>query len=62
MIVTEDEEFATLKDGTQPVVTLKDHTITADNLYNDMKESYGVNIVVNTIDQLMLHEKYTEND
>ena len=58
MIVTEDEEIATLKDGTQPVVTLKDHTITADNLYNDMKEFYGVNILVNTIDKLMLDEKY----
>ena len=62
MIVTEDEEIATLKDGTQPVVTLKDHTITADDLYSDMKNYYGVNILVNTIDKLILDEKYPETD
>ena len=62
MIVTEDEEIATLKDGTQPVVTLKDHTITADDLYSDMKNYYGVNILVNTIDKLILDEKYPETN
>ena len=29
--------IATLKDGTQPVVTLKGKTVTADDLYNEMK-------------------------
>lgn len=62
MIVTEDEEIATLKDGTQPVVTLKGHTITADDLYNDMKDYYSVGILLNTIDDLILKEKYKETD
>lgn len=62
MVVTEDDEIATLKDGTQPVVTLKDHTITADELYSDMKDFYSVGILVNTIDKLILDEKYPETD
>ncbi len=56
------DRIATLKDGTQPVVTLKDGVITADDLYEDMKEYYSVNVLLNTIDDMILSEKYPSTD
>jgi len=62
MIVTEDDEIATLKDGTQPVATVNNKTITADDLYKDMKNYYSIGILLNTIDNLIIAEKYPETD
>ena len=56
------DRIATLKDGTQPVANLKDEVITADDLYEDMKKQYSVNILLNTIDDLILSKKYPSND
>ena len=56
------DRIATLKDGTQPVANLKDEVITADRLYEDMKKQYSVNILLNTIDDLILSKKYPSND
>lgn len=56
------DRIATLKDGTQPVAKLKDETITADDLYEDMKEYYSVNALLNTIDDLILSKMYPSND
>ena len=56
------DRIATLKDGTQPVAKLKDETITADDLYEDMKEYYSVNTLLNTIDDLILSKMYPSND
>lgn len=56
------DRIATLKDGTQPVATLKDKTITADDLYEDMKQYYSVNVLLNTIDDIILTKKYPSND
>ena len=52
------DRIATLKDGTQPVATLKDKTITADDLYEEMKGYYSVSILLNTIDDEILSKKY----
>lgn len=62
MVITEDEEIAKLKDGTEPVVTLKDTTITANDLYKDMKDYYSVSILVDEIDKLILNDLYKEDD
>lgn len=62
MIITEDDEIATLKDGTQPVATYKDHTITADDLYEEMKDYYSVSILIDQIDRSILEAKYEETD
>lgn len=56
------DRIATLKDGTQPVANVNGSTITADDLYEDMKEHYSVNVLLNKIDDMILYEKYPEND
>lgn len=56
------DRIATLKDGTQPVATLDDNIITADDLYTSMKDYYSVNILLNDIDDKILSEKYPSDD
>ncbi len=56
------DRIATLKDGTQPVATLNDKTITADDLYETMKEQYSVSYLLNTVDELILNDMYKEDD
>ena len=56
------DRIATLKDGTQPVANVNGSTITADDLYEDMKEYYSVNVLLNKIDDMILSEEYPEND
>ena len=56
------DRIATLKDGTQPIATLKDTTITADDLYEDMKKYYSVDVFLNKIDDIILTKKYPTND
>ena len=56
------DRIATLKDGTQPVAKLKGKTITADDLYGDMKKYYSVNVLLNTIDDIILTKKYPSTD
>ena len=53
---------ATLKDGTQPVANVLGEDITADELYEDMKQYYSVKVLLNKIDNKILEEKYPEND
>lgn len=56
------DRIATLKDGTQPIATVNGETITADDLYTNMKDYYSVNILLNEIDEMILVEKYPENE
>ena len=42
------DRIATLKDGTQPIVNFSDKVITADDLYEEMKEYYSVKVLLNT--------------
>lgn len=56
------ERIATLADGTQPVATIDGTTFTADDLYNQMKETYSVANFVDTIDAAILEEKYEETE
>ena len=55
------DRIATLKDGTQPIAHVNGETITADDLYTDMKKMYSVNILLNKIDDMILVEKYPED-
>ena len=52
------DRIATLKDGTQPIATLNGKTITADDLYENMKSYYSVNVLLNEIDDIILSKKY----
>ena len=56
------DRIATLKDGTQPVASIKDETITANDLYEDMKKTYSVDSILKTVDNIILTKKYPSND
>lgn len=56
------DRIATLKDGTQPIVNVNGEVFTADDLYEDMKEYYSVNILLNEIDDMILVEMYPDSD
>ena len=56
------DRIATLKDGTQPVANLENKTITADDLYESMKEYYSINKLLNDIDDIILTEKYPSDN
>ena len=56
------DRIATLKDGTQPVAEIEGFTLTADELYEDMKEIYSISSLLDKIDNKILVEKYPETD
>lgn len=60
MVLTKEEQIAPLSDGQYPVATLNDKAITADELYEDMKEYYSVSILLNTIDDMLFKDKYLD--
>ena len=56
------DRIAKLKDGTEPVAEIEGLTITADDLYEDMKNIYSVSALLDKIDRKVLEEKYPETD
>lgn len=56
------DRIATLKDGSQPVATLKDKVVTADDLYTELKSQKSVDVFINMIDDIILSKKYPSND
>ena len=54
--------IATLKDGTQPVAEIDGYTVTANDLYEDMKDVYSISSLLDKIDNKILEEKYPETD
>lgn len=56
------DRIATLKDGTQPVATIDGMTITADELYEDMKDIYSVSSLLDKLDTKILTDKYPDTD
>lgn len=56
------DRIATLKDGTQPVVTIDKKTYTADDLYENMKDYYSVSLLLDQIDNDLLTKLYPEDD
>lgn len=56
------DRIAKLKDGTEPVAEIEGLTITADELYEDMKNIYSVSALLDKIDRKVLEEKYPETD
>ena len=62
VIIIWPDRIATLKDGTQPVAKIKGYTVTADDLYEDMKEAYSVSYLLDKIDKKILEKKYPETE
>lgn len=56
------DRIATLKDGTQPVATIDGMTLTADELYEDMKDIYSVSSLLDKLDTKILTNKYPDTD
>lgn len=56
------DRIAKLKDGTEPVAEIKDYVVTADDLYEDMKQIYSISSLLDKIDNKLLSKKYPDND
>ena len=62
VIIIWPDRIAQLEDGTEPVAEIEGYTVTADMLYEDMKEVYSVSLLLDEIDTKILEEKYPETD
>lgn len=62
VVIIWPDRIATLKDGTQPVAEIDGYTVTANNLYEDMKDVYSISSLLDKIDNKILVEKYPETD
>lgn len=56
------DRIATLKNGTQPVVSVGGKTYTANDLYDQMKSHYSVSQLLDAIDNDLLTKLYPENE
>lgn len=56
------DRIAKLENGLEPVASIDGLTITAEDLYEDMKEIYSVSSLLDKIDNKILEEKYPETD
>jgi foldase protein PrsA len=56
------DRIATLEDGTQPVATIDGTIITANDLYEEMKEYYSISQILNDVDTIILEKLYPEDD
>lgn len=62
VVIIWPDRIATLKDGTQPVAEIDGYTVTANDLYEDMKDIYSISSLLDKIDNKILEEKYPETD
>ena len=49
-----------LKDGSEAIVTLKKGNISADELYKEIKDTYGLSALMNMIDKKILEKEYKD--
>jgi foldase protein PrsA len=62
LLLTGCASNAKLADGKEKVVGLSEGDITADDLYQEIKNKYGLNVLINMIDTKILDKKYKEDD
>lgn len=56
------DRIAKLENGLEPVASIDGLIVTAEDLYEDMKEIYSVSNLLDIIDNKILEEKYPETD
>ena len=56
------DRIAKLENGLEPVASIDGLTVTAEDLYEDMKKIYSVSNLLDIIDNKILEEKYPETD
>lgn len=62
MLLIIPDRIAKLENGQEVIVEIGDQAITADKLYNDMKENYAINFLINSIDNIILEKLYPEDN
>ncbi len=62
VIIIWPDRIAKLEDGKEPVAEIDDYIVTADELYEDMKQIYSISSLLDKIDNKLLVEKYAEDD
>lgn len=62
LLVTGCKSIPKLENGKEMVVNLSEGGISVDDLYDEMKEKYALNILLDMIDSKILDEKYDETD
>lgn len=62
VILVWPDRIAKLEDGTEPVAEIEGFVLTADELYEDMKDVYSISLLLDKIDNKILEEKYPETD
>lgn len=55
-------KIPTLENGQEAVVTLEEGSISADSLYKEIKDKYGISVLVDLIDETILSAKYEDDD
>ncbi|MCI8548062.1 MAG: hypothetical protein HFJ38_04145 [Bacilli bacterium] len=61
-IVINLNQTTTLKNGEELVVKANKTKITAENLYEDLKDKYAMNILIEQIDHILLDDKYKTDE
>ena len=51
-----------LENGQEAIVTLKEGNISVDSLYEEMKDSYALNLLINMVDTQILEKLYPTDD
>ena len=51
-----------LENSEYVVASMKDKNITADELYNALKEEYGTNVLINLVDEYITNKEYETTD
>ncbi len=62
LLITGCGKVPKLENGQELVVSMNNIEITIDDLYQEMKERYGRDILIEMIDQLMLNQEYKNNE
>ena len=62
LLVTGCGKVPVLENGQEAVMTSKDGDISVDDLYEEMKNKYALNALINMIDYKLLEKEYPEDD
>lgn len=62
LLMTGCGKIAKLENGEEVLATINDQNITADDLYNKIKDKYGRDVLINMIDTVILDELYKTDD
>ena len=61
LLVTGCKKISKLENGKDAVVSFKDSKISVDDLYNEMKDKYALQVLIDLIDKEVLTEEYKDN-